>query len=208
MTTNLRDQCRQEGFRRHFTDLVKQALSPKLPTHFASLAGREAEMATRGFLLDRTLRQKDLGPITRFLKEWQVPYGMRSHLSNAEKTYFDEAKHIRQMRASKLTAGDTTGAKALSDALDVRKHEHRRTMADLYAQMGTASEPRRKVIEIGLPIAAGGAAVGGVAGGVSYLQGRATERDNTESALAGSKFMDRLKYLVAPKQTASRWFNS
>lgn len=205
MSHPLAQQCYTEGFQRRLEGLVKQAISPRVATTAATMAGgRGAEMVSRGRTLEAILDNPNTGAWTNTIKRWTAPYGMLDHLKTHRADYAHAHATTQALHDAALAAGDHAGATAAADQLKHIKNIFTQREEELFNQLGTASEPRRKLVEVGLPMAAGGAAIGTAAGGGAYLYGKDQARKDTLGEVGDATFMERLKMLTMPKQTIAQ----
>lgn len=211
MSSNaLAQQCYDEGFNRQLDALVKQAVTPRMPTIPPIMGGgRAGEMALRGKMLELAVKNPATGSFGGLVKRWQAPYGMLAHLDTHKSDFIQTMQKMKQIHREAVTAGDHAGAATAVDKMKNLRSLYDGRRQQLYGQLGTGAEPRRKLVEVGLPIAAGGAAIGGAAGVGAHIYGKEQARRDTLGDMGDATFTDRLKYLLVPKRTmAQRLFNS
>jgi hypothetical protein len=69
-----------------------------------------------------------------------------------------------------------------------------------WEEIGAAAEPWQKAVDVGVPAAGVGAAAGLGGYHLGNWQGRNTENEHLRTNLADAPIMERLKYLIAPRQ--------
>lgn len=206
----LAQQCYEEGFNRRIDAMVKSAVGPRVPSVGALMGGgRGGEMALKGKLLELAVKNPNTGTVANFFKRWQAPYGGLEALDSHKRDFVDHMLRLKQLHREALAAGDASTATRLQSSMHDMQALFRHKQERLYGELGTGAEPRRKLLEVGLPVAAGSAAIGGLAAGGAHLYSKEKSRRDTLGQMGDSTFMDRLKYLMVPKRTmAQRIFNT
>lgn len=212
----LASQCYQQGFQRGMAGLLKQAWNPRMATRFPIPAGRGPVNAIAAEKLLAELANPNLGPVERFLKTLQIPHGTLEALSAAGEAHAgDASRSYRNVLHRARAAARARRASGISPTLEGEYREaqnaHRRMKAtynaqrlDDMTQLGAVTEPRRKMLEVGLPIGAGVAGIGGAGAVGAGLYGRAKGKEDHAVDMSQMPLAQRMKYLFAPVRSMNQ----